>query len=124
MKIKEGKEDDWKEWVEKNKYDPYSKACVDFAEAWADAMEQRMDGGADLEQIANETCSEVDNRPGFGITGFMYGMVVTILADVWEHGETLRRWHNLETQMKNEGEKANERGSVLNPAIITLSPKK
>jgi len=35
----------------------------------------------------------------------------------------LRQWHNLKTQIKDEGEKANASGGVLNPALLTISPK-
>lgn len=50
----------------------------------------------------------------------MYGCAVNILSHCWIHGETLRLWHNLKTQIKHEGEEANEKGGVLNPAIINL----
>ena len=36
------------------------------------------------------------------------------------NGEDLRRWHNLDTQIRNEGEIANEKGGVLNPAIMSI----
>lgn len=47
-----------------------------------------------------------------GITGFMYGCAVNILAHVWEHGEELRRWHNGEYDYDGDG--------VVNPAILTV----
>jgi len=50
----------------------------------------------------------------------MYGASVSVLAKCWEHGEQLRRWHNLKTQLGNEGEKANEKGGVLNPALLNI----
>lgn len=55
-----------------------------------------------------------------GITGFMYGCAVSALAHFWAHGEALRRWHNLDTQIGTEGEKANESGGVLNPALLNI----
>lgn len=55
-----------------------------------------------------------------GITGFMYGMAVNILSQCWLHGEALRRWHNIKMQIGDEGERANERGAVLNPALLVL----
>lgn len=42
------------------------------------------------------------------------------LSRFWEHGEALRLWHNLDTQIKNEGEIANKTGGVLNPAILNI----
>lgn len=50
----------------------------------------------------------------------MYGCAVGMLAKAWKHGEDLRRWHNLKTQLANEGEKANEQGGVLNPALLRI----
>ncbi len=52
--------------------------------------------------------------------GFMYGTAVSILSQTWKHGEQLRRWHNKETQIGNEGDIANEKGGTLNPALLTI----
>lgn len=113
----------YQEWKDKQ-VDPddpegsdYGLACFRYAEAWADLMEARMADGAELEDIAKQTSREADTE---GITGFMYGMAVKILAHSWEHGERLRIWHNLDTQIRDEGERANEGGGVLNPAILKL----
>ncbi|HAV61687.1 MAG TPA: hypothetical protein DCY13_04890 [Verrucomicrobiales bacterium] len=84
-------------------------------------MEAKIAGGEKLEDIADSAGHEVDRRPGFGITGFMYGCAVGMIAKAWIHGEALRRWHNLKTQIGTEGEKANESGGVLNPALINIS---
>lgn len=109
----------WESWKSNNQ-DGYGKAIIDYAEAWADEMEQQMVAGKELESIAKETSHEVDNRSGFGITGFMYSAAVQVLVSCWEHGERLRRWHNLDVQIKNEGEKANATGGVLNTAVLCL----
>ena len=116
MKMKNNKR--WGEYVAANENDGYGKACLDYAKQWAELMEERMAAGATVVECAKETSNEVDRRPGFGITGFMYGAVVAMLSECWEHGEELRRWHNLDTQIGNEGERANENGGVLNPAVI------
>lgn len=50
----------------------------------------------------------------------MIGMAVSMLVQCWEHGKQLRRWHNLETQIGDEGEKANALGGVLNPAVLNI----
>lgn len=117
MRIKD--QANWDKYVTLNT-DPYGKACVDYARAWADLMEQRMLAGAELEAVAKETSHQADTD---GITGFMYGAAVSMLAQVWEHGERLRRWHNLDIQFKDEGEKANASGGVLNPALLVIGPK-
>ena len=114
MKI--SNEENWQVWVDNNK-DPYGKGVIDFAERWADLMEAQMDGEIRLEDVAKETSHEANTE---GITGFMYGTAVQVLFTSWEHGDHLRRWHNLDTQIKNEGEKANEGDGVLNPAILNI----
>ena len=103
-----------------NNLDPYGKCVLDFAEAWADAMEAEMAAGAKLKDIADRLSHEVDRRPDFGITGFMYGAAVSMLAHGWVHGEELRIWHNLDTQTGDEGERANKEGGVLNPALLNI----
>ena len=50
----------------------------------------------------------------------MYGWAVAQIARVWAHGEALRRWHNLDTQIGNEGERANASGGTLNPALLNV----
>jgi len=76
--------------------------------------------GKKLEEIAHSTSHKADTD---GITGFMYGAAVETLANVWEHGEALRQWHNLETQIGTEGEEANKRGATLDPALLVIKGK-
>ncbi len=110
------KPDSWKIWQENNQ-DGYGQGVLQYAERWANLMERRMAEGKALEEIADETSHEADN----GITCFMYGCAVQVLADVWVHGEQMRRWHNLATQLQHEGEAANESGGILNPAILNIT---
>lgn len=97
--------------------DPYGGAVITYAERWARLMEARMSKGERIADIADE-CSHLADEEG--ITGFMYGAAVSTLARVWKHGEALRLWHNLKTQIRDEGEKANEYGGVLNPALLSI----
>lgn len=106
----------WDEWV-KNNTDPYGGAVISYAQAWAGLMEERMQDGAKLDEIAEKSSHDANTE---GITGFMYGAAVSVLSSCWEHGEALRKWHNLETQIGEEGEKANETGGVLNPALLSI----
>jgi hypothetical protein len=106
----------WQSWVDNNQ-DPYGSGVIRYAERWADLIEAAMTNGESLEDVAKRTSHEADTE---GITGFMYGAAVSVLTTVWEHGDRLRRWHNLDTQIRNEGERANESGGVLNPAIINI----
>jgi hypothetical protein len=106
----------WEEGLSKNQ-DPYGFACYRYAARWANFMERDIAAGKLLADIAEATSHEADDE---GITGFMYGAAVSVLSVVWKRGEELRRWHNLKTQIGKEGEKANESGSVLNPALLSI----
>lgn len=117
MKLKD--EAGWLETV-KNNDDPYGACAVNYANRWACTMEDAMEAGETLEQCAKRTSHEADTEK---ITGFMYGCAVSILVKAWEHGETLRRWSNLDTQLKDEGEKANREGGVLNPALLQIGTR-
>jgi len=117
MKIKSGLEDEYQKYVALNSGDAYSKGVVDYSEKWADLMEQQLSAGNPLAGIAKQTSHDADTE---GITRFMYGFAVLALARFWEHGEELRQWHNLNVQFKDEGEKANASGGVLNPACLTI----
>lgn len=108
----------WNEWWEANRDNGYGQAVMEYTERWANLMEQALEQGAQLEDIADSTSHDADTD---GITGFMYGCAVTILSRCWIHGEKLRRWHNLKSQIHDEGERANETGGVLNPALLNLS---
>lgn len=107
----------WEDTIANNQ-DPYGQGTYKFAERWADLMEKRIAAGAKLADVAKDASHQADTE---GITGFMYGCAVGILSKVWEHGEDLRKWHNLDTQIGTEGEKANESGGVLNPALLNIS---
>lgn len=117
MKLKD--KEAWKSWVESND-DPYGSCVIRYAERWANLMEEELVKGEKLVDIAEKTSHKADLE---GITGFMYGAAVSMLSKVWEHGETLRQWHNLDTQMGTEGEKANKSGGVLNPALLNIGTK-
>ncbi len=106
----------WQDWVDNNK-DFYSKGIIDYAERWANMMEEKMAEGMSLENIAKDTSHEADTD---GITGYMYGTAVRVLATSWGYGDQLRRWHNLDMQIGTEGEKANEGNGVLNPALLNI----
>ena len=100
-----------------NSADPYGAEIIRYAEAWADLMEAEIARGRPLEDVALQTSHTADTD---GITGFMYGCAVQILSQCWRHGEALRKWHNLRTQIGNEGQRANESGGCLNPALLTI----
>lgn len=119
MQIKPEFVEQYKSYVAKNS-DPYGAGVVQFSERWADLMEKEIAAGKKLGDIADATSRAADTE---GITGFMYGCAVSALATFWIHGEELRKWHNLKTQIGTEGEKANREGAVLNPAVICIGNK-
>lgn len=102
----------WQQAVEN-----YGAACVRYAEQWGCLMQSRMADGKTIAEIADTASHDADTE---GLTGFMYGCAVSMLSQCWIHGEELRRWHNIKTQIKDEGERANANGGVLNPALLTI----
>jgi len=120
MRIKPELQSQYDAYKANNSKDGYSKATLDYTEAWAELMERKIQAGEQLSNIAKESSHEADTD---GITGFMYGCAVKALAYFWEHGEDLRRWHNKDCQIGTEGDKANETGGVLNPAVINIVTK-
>lgn len=126
MKIKAGTEAEYAVYIEMNSQDGYSKGVVTYAERWAETLEKRIPEGSTPAQVMSVIVehAETDSHAADtqGITGFMYGCAVNALAHFWEHGEQLRRWHNKETQIGDEGDRANESGDVLNPALLCIAP--
>lgn len=112
MKIIKGKENEYKDWYNNN-LDSYGHACFTYAERWAELLEKKIENEANAQEIiikyAEETSHEADTE---GITGFMYGIAVSILSNCWKYGEELRKWHNKEYNWEGEG--------VVNPAILTI----
>ena len=107
----------WVEGIIAQKGGQYGLACYRYAAQWAALMDAAMAAGETVEACADH-CSREANVEG--ITGFMYGAAVGILAKCWRHGERLRCWHNLKTQIGNEGRRANAEGGVLNPALLSI----
>ena len=101
--------ENWK----KSNVDPYGVAIFEFAETWATLMEEQIEKGEKLEDIAGKLSHEADED---GITGFMYGAAVSILSECWIYGEDLRRWHNKDYGYVGNG--------VVNPAVITIGKQK
>ncbi len=102
----------WENVIESNKTF-YGMGILSYAESWADMMEKEISNGKKLEDIAEKTSYDADTS---GITGFMYGCAVSILAECWEHGEELRVWHNKKYGVEDA------KGTV-NPAVLTIKTK-
>lgn len=98
----------WTKGRENNK-DGYGNAIYDYAETWGKLMQAEIATGKTIAEVANQTSIEADIE---GITGFMYGAAVSMLAHCWKHGEELRIWHNANYGHTGSG--------TINPAIITV----
>jgi hypothetical protein len=105
------KEQEYAEYVTKNSNDGYSKAVIEYSEAWAKLMQVEISSGKTIIECAETTQKGLGY---FGISGFQYGCVVQGLTHFWKHGEDLRKWHN-----KEYGVGEDKKG-VVNPAILTL----
>lgn len=114
--IKEGKSNNWTRWVKNNK-DPYGKACLIYANELAQNIENTIvDTGRPFDELSSAEIEEAEHKADEvvgGITGFMYGIALVCLSDVWEYGEDLKKWHN--TQMGNAKPR-----EVINPAILNI----
>jgi hypothetical protein len=123
MQIVAGKDNEYADWKAKQEGDPYGQRIFSYAEDWANLLEKQMVEQPDwtpdmvIVKYADPFSHLADTD---GITGFMYGAAVSVLAKAWVHGDLLRRWHNLKTQIGNEGEAANESGGTLNPALLNI----
>lgn len=107
----------YQSWLDNNQ-DGYGNAIFRYAENWARIMQAKMENGATLDECADEASNIADVE---GITGFMLGGAVSVLALCWEYGEELRQWHNLKFQISDEGARANKTGGVLNPARLIIA---
>lgn len=72
-------------------------------------MEKSIEKGAAVSEIAEASSNAADTE---GITGFMYGCAVNLLARFWVHGEALRAWHNQKYGYEGVG--------TVNPAILSI----
>lgn len=108
---------DFIEGLRTNAKDDYGYACFDYAVRWATLMEVETEGGItrrDPEKIIPEVAQEASSIADVeGISGFMYGVAVSMLASCWVHGEILKKWHN-----GRYG--AGESEGVVNPAIMNI----
>ena len=118
MKIKDKEAYDRMKSENKN---GYGAVIIRYAEKWAKLMEEKMAQGKTIKDIAKDTSLEANTED---ITCPMYVAAVSVLSVHWEFGEELRRWHNLDVQIGDEGEKANENGTVLRPDLFIFGDEK
>lgn len=123
-----------KEWAKARKLnaDPYGREILDYAERWGRLLQGAIDQAGindgrkqskpQIARIISEQAERLSHLADTrGVSGYMHGAAVATLSRTWKHGELLRRWHNLDTQLGGEGQSANKQGGVLNPAILNLA---
>ncbi len=110
------KKDEWEECVEMNQ-DPYGKCCVDIARRIMEILDAE-EGDFDPHALISRGEKETGDA---GITGFMAGCIAGMASEFHSRGDEFRRKWNIKTQIGTEGEKANESGGILNPALMCLS---
>lgn len=114
--LNEQKKSEFEHGLSKNQ-DPYGFGCYKYGCNWAALMEERVKAGESIAECWRDCGSEADTE---GVTGFMYGMAAAMISDIWVHGEEFRRAYNTGMQVGTEGDRANARGSVLNPALLAM----
>ena len=113
----------WQQHEDANQDKGYGESVTIFSTLWASLMEIAiLFEDKAVEEVAESCGKQADALMGrFGVTGFQYGCAISLLAQTWQFGEQLRRWHNLRSQIHDEGTKANKKpGAVLNPAILRI----
>lgn len=115
------KPEEWKKWMDSSK-DSYGSCCVGVAKRVMEILDgpgwqNRVINKEDTYNLINQ--ADKDVKAG-GITGFMAGMVAQMVSQCHSLGEEFRRAWNEEHGVKKE----NDKGGVVNPAIITIGVKK
>lgn len=107
--VKPDLKDEWREYAQNNTQDFYSSAVVDVSIKVAKALSEGKSPGE-----AAKAMYEDD------ITGFQAGCVAQSVTHFHPRGEEFRKWWNREHMSEQEAEEAK---GVVNPAILTISPK-
>lgn len=98
--IKSGTELDYQKCKDANQ-DLYGSMIIQYAERWAEMMEQEIENGMTVAEAAGRTREIADT---VDITGYMFGFALNVLDEFWEHGEELRTWYD---QSHTYGEQTN-----------------
>ena len=110
--LKKGLEVEYKALENLNNKDGYGLSIFAYLKRWASAMEQEIEKGVPVKEIALLTSEKADIN---GITGAMYSCAVATLSKYWEYGEQLREWHNEMYCYRGQG--------VTNPAVLVMETK-
>lgn len=109
----------WQEWIDNNK-DEYGGQCVKVA---YHLMKRIDDPKVEITEAKIHTLIvDADNKTDEpGISGYMAGAVASMVSACHERGDEFRRAWNRDTQIGDEGDKANEGDGVLNPALMNIN---
>ena len=69
----------------------YSIEIIKFAQKWAERMQEEIESGGELKDIAQKSACIVSK--GKEIPPYMQYGAMVILSGVWKFGEELRRWY-------------------------------
>jgi hypothetical protein len=103
----------WKRYEEAND-DEYGRCCVDVARRAMEILDNEKPFSP------SNIISRASRELNAGISGFMAGAVAEMISRCHERGEEFRQLWNEENQISAEEERANDRGGVLNPALISI----
>lgn len=107
MKIIPGKEEAYKEYVEINSHDDYSKACITAGERVGELLDK------------GKTPAQAEKGMyGLGLTGFMAAMVCRGIWKYHPRGEEFKSYWN-----KKHGGTGDENGT-MNPAVMDIDVAK
>ena len=109
----------WDDCVKMNA-DSYGKACVDVARKVMEILDANEP--FDTYKIIRQADDEALGKNG-GITGFMAGCVAQMVSQYHNRGEEFRKAWNKDNQIEDEGDRANDSGGILNPALLNISSK-
>lgn len=94
MKIIEDREKEYKDWHDKNN-DEYSRACLSFAERWAELLEAEIKNANDITKCVINNADILKKKADTeNITGAMYSIAIGVLLHYWKYGEYLQKWIN------------------------------
>jgi len=113
------KQEEWKQCEEKND-NPYGKCCVDVARQVMKILDDEPED-FDTHKIICRAEEEIGED---GLTGFMVGCIAQMVSRCHSRGEEFRRKWNKDNQIKDEGDRANEKGTTLNPALLVIEDSK
>ena len=110
--------ENWDKFVKSNN-DPYGKACVDVARRVMELLDEDStplhEGYApDRNAPHGLICAADDDIKAGSITGFMAGCVAQMVSQCHSRGEEFRKVWNAPYKVEDD------KGSVVNPAILTI----